>query len=180
MGRPDEEAFRLFARRVLPGLRRTAYLLCGDWHAADDLVQVAGLKLFRSWSKIDRNSVPLNYARKVLVNCWLDERRRSWRRHEQLFGEVPETAVVGGGPVETSERREVRDQLLRALAAVPRGQRAVLVLRYFESMSVTETASALGCSEGTVKSQTSRGLTALKAAYGNAPVEAAGSPRDER
>lgn len=120
MRRADEESFREFARQWIPSLRHTAYLLCGDWHLADDLVQTTGLKLFRAWSKDDRSQVPLNYARKVLVNSWLDERRRSWRRNEQASDSLPDKEVDGPSPADLYERQVTRGRLLRALATLPR------------------------------------------------------------
>ena len=86
----DEAGFREFAReRALP-LRRTAFLLCGDWHLAEDLVQVALIKLYRVWPKAARTGPVDNYARQVLLRCWLDERRRPWRRNERRDGVVPD------------------------------------------------------------------------------------------
>lgn len=165
MRKHEEESFRVFARRQTPVMRRSAYLLCGDWHAADDLVQMALLKLFKAWPRIERQRTPTNYARKALLNCWLDEKRRPWRRHEQTEGEMPDVEHAGTDPSLAHERLHTHDELVAVLAEVPPRQRAVLVLRYFQQLSITETAAALGCSEGTVKSQANRGLTALRDAY---------------
>ena len=97
------------------------------------------------------------------MRCWLDERRKPWRRTEYRDGSVPETPSD-----DIATQTVLRDELLRALAAVAPGQRAVLVLRFFESLSVAETAEALGISEGTVKSQTLHALAAMKATLGDA------------
>jgi len=154
----DEAGFREFARdRVLP-LRRTAFLLCGDWHLAEDLVQVALIKLYRVWPKVARTGPVDNYARQVLLRCWLDERRRPWRRNERRDGVVPEE------PRPDAADAGISGDLLRALAGVPPKQRAAVVLRYCADLPVAEVAKVLRCSEGTVRSQAARGLEALRAA----------------
>lgn len=159
----DENRFREFAREHVVALRRSAFLLCGDWHTADDLVQAMLIKLHGAWPRISRRHQPVSYARKVLLRCWLDERRRPWRRAERRDGELPEGADPADGPADLQDAAGVRAELFGLLGVLPSRQRAVLVLRYFEALSVTETAAALGCSGGTVKSQASRGLTVLRA-----------------
>jgi len=157
----DENRFREFAREYAVPLRRSAFLLCGDWHTADDLVQTTLIKLHGAWPRISRRHQPVSYARKVLLRCWLDERRRPWRRAERRDGELPED--LRAGPAELHDAAGLRAELFQLLGVLPARQRAVLVLRYFEALSVGETAAALGCAEGTVKSQTSRGLAVLRA-----------------
>jgi len=164
MRKADEDRFRQFARDQTRALRRSAYLLCGDWHLAEDLVQATLIKLHGAWPRIERRHQPNSYARKVLLRCWLDERRRPWRRSERRDGAVPEGALLAPDAAHSLHRAESRAELFDALSRVPSRQRAVLVLRFFESLSVRETADALGCSEGTVKSQTARGLATMKAA----------------
>ena len=137
-------------------LRRTAYLLCGDWHLAEDLVQNALVKLYRVWPKITRRGPVDNYARRVLLRCWLDEQRRPWRRRERRDGVVPEQASPA------SAESAISDPLLRALAEVPAKQRAAVVLRYCADLPVAEVAVVLRCSEGTVRSQALRGLETLR------------------
>jgi RNA polymerase sigma-70 factor (sigma-E family) len=173
MRKADEQRFREFARGQAQMLRRSAYLLCGDWHLADDLVQATLIKLHRAWPRVSRTDRPISYARRTLLRCWLDEKRRPWRRAEQRGGEVPDRVDDRADPARAAEADEERAELFRALSAVPPRQRAVLVLRYFESLSVAETADALGCSEGTVKSQTARGLAAMKAAIDDPAVSPA-------
>lgn len=147
-----EQEFReLYVARA-PALRRTAFLLCGSWHQGEDLVQVAFSKLFASWGRARH---PEAYLRQVLVRTWVDETRRPHRR-ERLTAQLPDVAASPGDCLED------RDLLRTALAAVPPRQRACLVLRFYEDLSVAETAFVLGCTEGTVKSQTSRGLDALR------------------
>jgi len=172
MRQADEDRFREFARNQAGALRRSAFLLCGDWHLAEDLVQTTLLKLHGAWPRVTRRHQPVSYARKTLLNCWLDERRRPWRRTEQRDGTLPDSADPSADPVASHERAGLRAELLAALATLPPRQRAVLVLRFFESLSVVETAEALGCSDGTVKSQTFKGLAAMKAAFDGESVDA--------
>jgi RNA polymerase sigma-70 factor (sigma-E family) len=167
MRRSDEDEFREFARGHAVPLRRSAYLLCGDWHLADDLVQTTLIKLHGAWPRVVRRHQPVSYARKILLRNWLDERRRTWRRRERHDDSVPEVVDRAPGPANLQELASVRAELFGLLAALPPRQRAVLVLRYFESLSVGETAEALGCSEGTVKSQASRGLAAMRDRLGH-------------
>ena len=156
----DEAAFReVFAGRAR-SLRRTAFLLCGDWHAAEDLVQTAFVKLYRSWATVrDREAID-GWLRTVLVRAYVDERRRPSRR-ERSVAELPDTAATEHpGPGD-------RLELAEALRSVPRGQRACLVLRFYDDLSVADTALTLGCTEGTVKSQTSKGLETLRRLLGD-------------
>jgi RNA polymerase sigma-70 factor (sigma-E family) len=151
----EDADFREFARARALALRRTAYLLCGDWHLAEDLVQNALVKLYRVWPKITRRGPVDNYARQVLLRCWLDEQRRPWRRRERRDGVVPDQpspALEAG----------ISDPLLRALAEVPPKQRAAVVLRYCADLPAAEVAQVLRCSEGTVRSQAARGLETLR------------------
>lgn len=140
-------------------VRRSAYLLCGDWHQADDLTQTAFVKLYGAWERIrDRGALDA-YVRSIVVRAVVDESRRPWRR-EKATDAVPDTPAPSDIASGVADREVVR----AALGGVPAGQRAVLVLRYFDGLDVAATAKALGCSEGNVKSQTARGLVALKAA----------------
>jgi RNA polymerase sigma-70 factor (sigma-E family) len=151
-----ERGFTAYFASRSGALRGTAYLLCGDWHRAEDLVQNTFVKLYRSWHRIAAHEAMDAYARQVLVRTYLDENRRGFFFRERVVAEHLESAVPSGaGP-------EDRLVLLNALASVPPRQRAVLVLRFWEDMSVEETARALGCTAGTVKSQTSRGLDTLR------------------
>jgi RNA polymerase sigma-70 factor (sigma-E family) len=149
-----EAAFRAFAVSRRPSLRRTAYLLCGDWHQADDLVQAALVKLYVAWPRIRDQEQPDGYTHRVLVRCYLDERRRPWRRESPA--DPVDDLVIAVQPAD-----ELLD-LRAALARLPRRQRATLLLRYWLDASVAQTADALDCSEGTVKSQTARALTTLR------------------
>ncbi|WP_020579033.1 SigE family RNA polymerase sigma factor [Actinopolymorpha alba] len=138
-------------------LRRFAYLLCSDWHHAEDLVQTALTKLYVAWPRIRQEGTEEAYARQTLLRCHLDERRRPWRR-ESVTAELPESALPGGLSFEDG------DQLRAAIRSLPDRQRAAVVLRYWWGLSLEETAQDLGCSVGTIKSQTSRAVDRLRAA----------------
>ena len=142
----------------MAALRRTAYLVCGDWHRADDIVQDALYKLYLAWARVDRSGNPLAYARRVVVNAALDNGRRPWRR-EVPTEQLPDRVAVHG---DTAGTHAARDEMLAALIILAPRQRACVVLRYYEDLSVEQTAELLGCSPGTVKSQTARGLDSLR------------------
>ncbi len=133
-------------------MRRTAFLLCGDWHRAEDIVQTALTKLYVVWPRVRKDSVDA-YARKVLVRTAIDEQRRGFFSRERTVEAVPERAIA-----DQASDLDLRE----ALDALPPGQRAVVVLRYWEDLSITETARILGRTEGTVKSQAAKGLAALR------------------
>lgn len=157
----DAAAFEAYFRARREAVRRTAYLLCGDWHRADDHAQAAFVKLHRHWRRIrDRDALD-GWMRRTLVRSVVDESRRPWRRERA-------TEVLDPGAVESgSDGVATRHVLVDGLRSVPPRQRAVLVLRFLEGLDVAGTAAALGCSEGTVKSQTAHGLAALRAVLGD-------------
>jgi RNA polymerase sigma-70 factor (sigma-E family) len=160
----DEQEFAEYFVARRDAVRRSAYLLCGDWHRADDFAQTAFVSLHRRWHKIrDRGALDA-YVRRTLVRAVIDESRRPWRR-ERFTDEVPDTP---GAEPEVGDTVATRSALLGALAKVPPRQRAVLVLRFLEGLDVSGVAEALGCTEGTVKSQTARGLATLRAELGDA------------
>jgi RNA polymerase sigma-70 factor (sigma-E family) len=154
IARDDQAAFEAFVVRSSDRLLRTAYLLCGDHGHAEDMVQTALLRTARRWSTARQE--PDAYARRVVVNLAKDR----WRLLRRRFGEAPLEIDVA---VPVSDGLADRERLLAAARQLPAGQRAVLVLRYFDDLSVADTAAALGCSTGTVKSQTSRALDNLRA-----------------
>lgn len=137
-------------------MRGTAYLLCGDWYRAEDLVQTAFVKLYRAWNRIAGHHTLDAYTRQILVRTFLDEARRGFFHREQVTDSTPDSAAPAEGSTED------RLVLLQALTKVPARQRAVLVLRYWDDLSVEQTAQAMNCSTGTVKSQAARGLAALR------------------
>jgi RNA polymerase sigma-70 factor (sigma-E family) len=172
MRREEEDQFRDFAAACARSLRRTAYLLCGDWHLAEDLTQNTLIKMYRSWPRLSRRDQLDAYVRRVLLRTWLDERRRPWRRSEDSYDTVPDTPDEAAGPDAVAQHLDVGNAVHRALLALPPRQRATIVLRYVEDLSVTDTARALGCSEGTVKSQCARALETLRRSVGESASDA--------
>jgi RNA polymerase sigma-70 factor (sigma-E family) len=154
-----ERDFAAYVEGRRMALRGTAYLLCGDWHSADDLTQTALTKLYLVWRRIDRIRNVDAYARQVLVRAYLDERRRPWRR-ERSSADPPDAVAIQDLPAAVDERLSLEVTLRR----LPARQRAVLVLRYWCDLDVRATAETLGISEGTVKSAAARGLAAVREA----------------
>jgi len=154
----------------LPWLRKLAYLLTQDWHRADDVVQTAITQLYRHWSRVSRMDNPEGYTRTVLVRAFLGERRK-WGSRVHLTAEPPDLSTRA---VDHADRIAVRT----ALASLPPRQQATLVLRFYSDLSVEQVAEALGCSQGTVKSQTARGLDTLRRVLADAPPSI--SPASER
>jgi RNA polymerase sigma-70 factor (sigma-E family) len=159
-GDPEFDAY-FRARR--DAVRRTAYLLCGDWHRADDHAQAAFVALHRHWRRIRDRAALDAWMRRTLVRSVVDETRRPWRRERATEAPPPDRGIEG--PADGVATRHV---LVDGLRSVPARQRAVLVLRFLEGLDVAATAEVLGCSPGTVKSQTAHGLDALRAALGDA------------
>ena len=161
--RSTEDDFHAFVSERWSALLRTAYLLTGDRDRAEDLVQSALVRAYRHWAKIQRAGTSESYVRRIMVNLNTDW----WRRlgsHEHRVESAPDSRPV----FDTYAGVEVRDELWSALRELPKRMRAVLVLRYFEDLSEADTAAALGCSVGSVKSQCSRGLARLRLALGSA------------
>jgi RNA polymerase sigma-70 factor (sigma-E family) len=163
--RGDEAAFEQFVSRSATVLLRTAVLLAGNRETAEDLLQVALLRTSRRW-RASKNA-PEAYARAVLVNLVRDEHRRATRR----VREAPlAAATVELGHRGHAESVHDRDEVIVALRRLSVRQREVLVLRFFGGLSVAETASATGASEGTVKSYTSRALERMRELLADPPV----------
>jgi RNA polymerase sigma-70 factor (sigma-E family) len=154
-----EQQYVQYVRARLADLSRVAFLLCGDAHRADDLVQQTITKLYMGWERISAVEHLDRYVRAMLLRVFLSERRTPWSR-VRLFHQVPDPPAVPNGDVE--ERQVLR----AALERLPRAQRAVLVLRFLCDLPVAEVAAALDCSAGTVKSHTSRGLATLRRRLG--------------
>lgn len=155
MTRGAEAALHAFVEGRRSALFRSAYLLCGNRDEAEDLVQTTLVKVVLGARRHGRLDNLDAYARKTLVNTFIAGRRRFWRR-EHAYGELPD---VPDQPTDSDTGLMVR----AALAGLAPRQRAVLVLRYWEDLSVAATAELLGMRESTVKSHTARGLAALKA-----------------
>jgi RNA polymerase sigma-70 factor (sigma-E family) len=161
----DEEAFVEFAEAVRGRLRRTAYLMCGDWDQASDHVQEGLIRVYVAWPRLTRAGREYAYARKAVVSAFLDHSRR--RSSKEIPAE-PDPNVSSGHDL--AESVALRTALTSALTTLPPRQRACLVLRYFDDLSVADSAAALGCSEGTVKSQTSRALASLRSTFEGSPL----------
>jgi RNA polymerase sigma-70 factor (sigma-E family) len=149
------EAFREFATSRTTPLHRSAYLLCGDWHLAHDLVQETLIKALRHWKKVQQADSPEAYVRGILLNTVRDGRRRT----------APTVPLADAAEPAVRDRTDEvgrRDELFQALLRLPFRQRATVVLRYLEGLSEKETAAVLRCSQGTVKSQSSHALAALR------------------
>jgi RNA polymerase sigma-70 factor (sigma-E family) len=157
------QEFTDFAATEMVRLRRTAYLLCGDWHAAEDLTQIALTKTLLAWRRISRQENAHAYAHRTLVNAYLGQ-RRSRRSSEVPMGQLPEA-------VAQKSTAELRVVLLAALAMLPPHARAVVVLRYWEDLSIEQVADILRCSAGNVKSQSARALQKLRDQLGQSLPE---------
>jgi RNA polymerase sigma-70 factor (sigma-E family) len=152
--RVEQPSFEDFVAARSRQLQRTAYLLTRDHYLAQDLVQTTYAKVWPQWARIDGD--PEAYVRRTMVNTYTSWWRRKWR------GETPTEKLPEGGERGEQSRIVDRAGLMAALGRLPARQRAVVVLRYFEDLSETETARLLGCSPGNVKSQASRALAKLR------------------
>jgi RNA polymerase sigma-70 factor (sigma-E family) len=178
---PSRAEFDRFVLSHVDGFVRTGYLLVGDLAEAEDLVQECLLRVARRWPRVRSMDYPVAYARRILINLAIDGAEcRARARLELAMGEgsVLETRVD-----EAAERRlgvvGVHAELLSALEMLPPRQRVVLVLRYFEDLSEVQVAETLGCSLGTVKSTTSRGLAQLRQALEAAPTPVTDARRSD-
>lgn len=149
------ETFDQFVTSASPRLLRATYLMIGDLGAAEDLLQDVLEKMYVKWPRV---SDPSAYARQALAHAASSRWRRRTRRPGITLVEQHHRPVS-----DYTDARADRDSLIRALAQLPRGQRAVLVLRYFDDQTEAATAAALGCSVGTVKSQSARAMRTLRA-----------------
>ncbi len=160
-GGPDD--FAEFFASTWPRAYRIAYAVAGDAGRAEDACQAAFARAYVSWRRVRAADRPEAYVRRMVLNEVLDQRRRAWRRHEQSHAEpglvqrreVSESDLTGYQVTD-------REALWAAVATLPPRQRAVIVLRYYEDLSEREIADVLSCSSGTVKSQASRALAALR------------------
>jgi RNA polymerase sigma-70 factor (sigma-E family) len=154
LNREDESGFRDFVASNLASLRKLAYVTCGDWHTAEDAVANALAKLYPRWRRLDR---PDLYVKTMVFRAAVDETRRPWRRERSAGDALPDVTMRDPSGA-TDERLRVHT----ALRSVPPRQRAALVLRFYQGLTMEETANVLGCNIGTAKSQTSRGLAKLR------------------
>jgi RNA polymerase sigma-70 factor (sigma-E family) len=140
-----------------PSLLRTAYLLTGDRHTAEDLVQTSLAKLYLAWDKVQKRELVDGYVRRIMVNEHNSLWRRAWKRREVPTDSMPDTVGVADRTDDGTSAA-----LWEFVQTLPRKQRAVVVLRFYEDLSEAEVADVLGISVGTVKSQSSRALAALR------------------
>ncbi len=155
MGEPI--GFREFVAGRGAALSRSAWLLTGDAHAAEDLLQAALMKAWLHWDRVQRADSPEAYVRRVMYTTYVSWWRRHWRG-ERPSADLPDLP----DPVDPTDAADLREGVRRMLASLPTGQRAVVVLRYFDDYTEAQAADVLGCSVGTVKSQTSRALATLR------------------
>jgi RNA polymerase sigma-70 factor (sigma-E family) len=153
----EPEGFTDFVVRQQAALQRTAFLLTGDWQLAEDLVQATLAKAWVHWARVIRAGQPDAYVRRMIVTTYVTWWRRRWRREftAEAFPDIPASADQ---VAETTDRMVARGLLAR----LPARQRAVLVLRYYEDMTEKEVAAMMGCTVGTVKSQTAKALSKLR------------------
>jgi RNA polymerase sigma-70 factor (sigma-E family) len=155
-----DEEFTAFVAASASRLRRIAYLLCGDWHLAQDVTQTALTRMYASWGRVRRTENLNAYSRRVLMNVIFDQRKRR-SSGEVVLAELPEAA---GRP--PGEAAELHVTLMRALATLPVRDQAIVVLRYWEDHSVETVAEILDVSTSVVKTQSARALTRLRALLG--------------
>ena len=167
----DEQAFREFVTSQMASLRKLAYMTCGDWHAAEDAVANALVKLYPRWRKLER---PDLYVKTMVYRAAIDETRRPWRRERSAGDAVPDAAVR-----DTAAVTDERMRLWAALESVPAGQRAAVVLRHYLDLSLEDTAAVLDCTVGTAKSQVARGLAKLRESLGGEHLNLTGRPMEE-
>ena len=165
-----DAAYTEYVTAKTPWLRWVAFLLCQDWHRADDLLQTTAAKLYATWPRASRVENLDGYTRKILINTFLAEQRSLWWKRVLVHGdgETPDAPVA---QPDVDAALDLRAALLTLTAK----QRTVLVLRYYDDLSVAETADTLRCSTGNVKKQTSVALAALRKALG---VAASAEPDD--
>jgi RNA polymerase sigma-70 factor (sigma-E family) len=148
-----EATFEEWVGARTPALIRTAYLLTGDWHRAEDLLQTALMRCYGRWSRIDDHEA---YVRRTLYVTYAGWRRRRWN------GEVPGPLPDRAGVDDDAVAADTRADLLRLLTSLPARQRAVVVLRYYEDLSEADVAALLGVTTGTVKSTAAKALARLR------------------
>jgi RNA polymerase sigma-70 factor (sigma-E family) len=158
-----EREYGDFVEARAASLVRFAYLLCGDWHRAEDTVQSALTKLYLAWPRLARTGTVDAYVRRIVLRVLVDDGRLARYRRERLRDAVPEPVALPDSTNTVADRVTVLD----ALRQLPAGQRAVLVLRFWEDQSVEQAAKLLGCSTGTIKSQSARGLRTLRELLGD-------------
>ncbi len=158
-----DEEFVAFATDYGQRLRRTAFLLCRDWHLAEDLAQSALAKTYAAWGRSGPPNNPPAFAQAVLMNCFLDHRRRR-SSSEVAVAEFRDDQLTSRptGRLDGPGQTDLRLTLVDALAALPARDRAIVVLRYWEDLTIEQVARMVGVSESVVKSQSARSLERLR------------------
>jgi RNA polymerase sigma-70 factor (sigma-E family) len=160
MTRKNDDDFINYAAASQERLRQTAYLLCGDWHRASDITQEALIRIYVAWPHIERKDCLGAYARRAVMSVVIDQARKL------SSTELPALAVEATSSVhDLAGEVTDRQSLVQALLRLPQRQRACVVLRYFEDLSIAEVAALLGIATGTVKHQTFRGLASLRRTF---------------
>ena len=166
MNRETEEQFREFVAVSYQRLLRAAYLMTGNVADAEDLVQTALARTALAWKRLRESEHLDRYVHKIVVNEFISSRRRLWRKRESAVGQVPDRVGPDSfAPVDERERLRV------ALAGLPPPQRAAVVMRHYADLSEAQAAELLGCSVGTIKSLTSRGLAGLRKTLAESALE---------
>src|SRR5215468_9029288 len=158
----EPAGFRDYVAARQRALLRSAWLLTGDWHAAEDIVQAALVRVWPRWTRVAAAGDPDAYVRRAVINAYLSARRRRW--HGEYAAAVPPDQP---DPADPYAAVELRDALVRVLRALGRRQRAIVVLRYFDDLTEAQVAQVMDCSVGTVKSQSAKALAKLRAALGS-------------
>lgn len=174
-GIDDEEGYAEYVVAALPRLRRIAYLLCQDWHRADDLTQNALTRLYVHWRRARLADNLDAYVGEILLNAYLSEQRTHWWKRTSVRADVGEpdgesgaasgSGAMSGAGAEWAPSGVGVDEALdlrAALMTLPPRRRATIVLRYYCDFSIEQTAQVLGCTTGTVKSQTVKALAHLR------------------
>lgn len=150
--------FEAYVAERRPALLRWARAVAGDPHTAEDLLQASLVRVLPRWESIREGAAADAYVRRTITRQYVSWQRQPWRRDEVVSSTLPEPAT---GPPDAADPREA-DQVWGLVLALPARQRAAVALRFYEQLSIAEIAEVLGCSTGTVKSNTSRGLAALR------------------
>jgi RNA polymerase sigma-70 factor (sigma-E family) len=155
-----DDEFTAFVATAAPRLRRIAYLMCRDWHLAQDLTQITFAKMYASWGRIWRNANLDAYSRRVLLNAVFDQKKRR-SDSEVVLADLPDPPAGGAAGA-----TELHVALMGALATLPVRDQAIVVLRHWEDQSVDTVAEILGVSVSVVKMQSARALIRLRAILG--------------
>ena len=170
-GASEQAQFAAYFTARRDVVRRTAYLLCGDWHFADDLTQMAFVRVAAGWRRVrDREALDA-YVHTILIRTFLAEQRRWFRRHERTTASVTDAGAGVGADSNPADTVGRRLAVAAAVRRLPDGPRAMIVARFYADLDVAATADALGCSPGTVKSQTARAVRALRAHLSDVDLE---------